>query len=466
MTEQLLRRKTAPAATGIAPALRAPGFAALSEGRGGTAYALVLIVWVFYAFKPEWTIPGMKVAAPLQTLSQLALLGLWLVSSRKNLKNPLTLYFFLFLLVLTLSTALARNNGIGRDTIRAMFFFFITYITTITFAGGEKKLFTLFTIMILGNLYLALLAIKGGGLVRGASIFSDQNDMALNMNMIWPLALFLGFGEKKRLWKLLYFAAVGVLIAAVIISNSRGGLLGLVAVMLFAWWKLPVSKIKSTFLVCLIILSIAFLAPPSFWDKMKTMQTEGVERGTSASRIYMWKVAFAEFLDNPFIGVGVNNYGVWLPDYVNTKVEFDRDAMSKDTTFYGRVCHSVYFTLLSETGAVGAALFLLMLFPLFRAMGSEKRLALLLGRIAGKNRAGRRELVAFGHEVRKCRSLGLGLTGGLIGFLISGAFITVLYYPQFWLLCTLGVLLGDCSARLLRRGAEIITNEGVDHEKR
>jgi hypothetical protein len=45
------------------------------------------------------------------------------------------------------------------------------------------------------------------------------------------------------------------------------------------------------------------------------------------------------------------------------------------------------------------------------------------------------------HELRKAYFIALAINGSLIGYLISGAFISVLYYPHFWLLtaitCTL-----------------------------
>jgi len=459
MAGNLYRNRVWTPATVSARDLSARSSGALTEERLGSAAALVMVVWTFYSFKPEWTVPGLKVIAPLQTLSQAALLLAWTFSARKNLKNPVTLYFFLFLIVLTLSTALARNNGLGRDELRAMFFFYITYLATITFANTEKKLFTLFNLMLFGSLYLALLAIKGGGLIRGVAMFEDQNDMALNMNILWPIALFLGMGEKSKTRKAVYFAAVGVFITAVVISNSRGGLVGLLAVMFFVWLKLPVSKIKTTALVLAMVFAVTLFAPQSFWDKMSTLQTEGLERGTSASRIFLWKVALEEFADNPVIGVGARNFGVWLPEYVDNKVGFDRSAMSRETTFYGRVCHSIYFTLLSETGATGFLLFMLMVRQLFAAAGSDGHWARLALRIKNSKQGKGAEQDLLYRKTQACRTLSLGLTGGAIGLLTSGAFVTVLYYPQFWLLCALGVLVGNCKNRLRDSAAKILSQE-------
>jgi len=86
-----------------------------------------------------------------------------------------------------------------------------------------------------------------------------------------------------------------------------------------------------------------FFAPPTYWNEMKTIQTEGSEKGTGKERVESWKAGWRMFLDHPIIGVGALNFGVWFAEYFP-----ERSHM-----MWGRVAHSLYFTLIPEMGIIG-----------------------------------------------------------------------------------------------------------------
>lgn len=190
---------------------------------------------------------------------------------------------------------------------------YITYLVTITFANNAKRIFTIINIFILGHLFIAIRAIQGGGAIYEDSQYRDENIVALGMNILFPMSIFLGIWEKAIIKKIFYFVLSGISLTAIVAANSRGGFIGLVAVLLFAWLKLPISKFKTTSVMLIIVLAMAFLAPKSFWDEMSTLE-QGSQESTAAARIYFWKIAVREFLDNPIIGIGVKNFGVWLPE--------------------------------------------------------------------------------------------------------------------------------------------------------
>ncbi|MDC4205460.1 MAG: O-antigen ligase family protein [Candidatus Manganitrophus sp.] len=206
--------------------------------------------------------------------------------------------------------------------------------------------------------------------------------------------------------------------------------------MLFAWFRLPINKFKSALIVLFISLGMLYFAPQSFWDEMSTF-SESTERGSGAARVFFWKVAVEQFIDHPIIGVGINNYGVWLPEYAGTRVEFDDTIFGGVTKAYGRVNHSLYFTLLSELGSIGVLLFTTMLYQFYKELRFDRKIV----------------DASAAEKLRNCRNLSMALLGGMIGFLVSGAFITVLYYPYFWLMCSLAVALGNCKRKILKETA-------------
>ena len=420
-------------------------------------FFLLSIVWVFQAFRPEW-IAGLKFLAPIPTLIQLVLLLLWFMYSNKKMDSPITKYFFLFLIGMILSSIFARNNGIGRDIIRGMFFLYITYIVTITFANNAKRIFMIINIFILGQLFIAIRAIQGGGAIYGDSQYVDENIVALGMNILFPLSLFLGIGEQNRIKKIFYFVFLGISLTAIVVANSRGGFVGLIAVLLFAWLKSPINKLKTASVILIIVLAMAYFAPKSFWDDMSTLE-QGTQESTASERIYFWKIAIREFLDHPIIGVGVLNFGILLPEYARPDDTLsDGRRVEGRNRAYGRVAHSIYFTVLSELGSVGVVIFCLICYWFYKDVNFNKKEIKPIITIGERQEEDAiKENLVF-QSLKKCHSLSLGIMGSMIGFLMAGAFLSVIYFPQFWWLCTLGVLLGICRRKIIE---DIKANERV-----
>jgi O-antigen ligase len=164
-------------------------------------------------------------------------------------------------------------------------------------------------------------------------------------------------------------------------------------------------------------------APAGFWVEMKTISTAYEEGDTGDERLYLWGIAWKMFLDHPVFGVGTGNFGIRSPEYQDP----DRTGWAVHT--WGRVAHSIYFTVLSEQGAIGTGLFLLIIGWCFRARRGALRRA--------------RE----NPEDESARSVSLmssGLLAAIASFLATGLFLSVLYYPVFWLLVGLLASLTTC----------------------
>ncbi len=421
-------------------------------------FYLLYLLWFFISFKPEWTIPGLKFIAPAITVLHLILFLAWLSVANKKVDHPITKYFFFFLILMIVSSLFARNNGLPRDTIRGMFFLFIIYLATITFADNQRKVHSIFNVFILGSAFIAIISIREGGSAKGVTVFSDENDLALAMNILLPLTIFLALGEKNKLKKIFYSVLSVIFLTSIVVSGSRGGIVGLVAVLFFIWLKLPFNKLKSAFIVLMVIIGLGLFAPKGFWGEASQI-LEGTQEstGTGAARLFFWKVAFNMYLDNPILGVGVNNFGVWLPEYTETKVAVTDERISGVSRAWGRVCHSLYFTLLSELGSVGAVLFTIILYRFFKELRFDKRLIRILPDSSERQRQLKMTADSTNQELQTYHALRMGLFCGMIGFLASGTFLTVLYYPQFWLMCSLAVMLGNYKKKVLMN--QIVSNQ-------
>jgi O-antigen ligase len=192
-------------------------------------------------------------------------------------------------------------------------------------------------------------------------------------------------------------------------SSSRGAALGLGVVFLAVWYK---SKKKTIGIAFLIIVATAIIAliPEDNWARFQSMGSD--EDRTSQSRLALWRAGMRMASEYPVTGVGPNNF-----IYVNTEHYFSE---------LSEVQHNVYVQAMSELGYPGLMLFLMMIFGCFY-----------------NNRKARKMLQEKQIDDSFLYSLTHGLDICIIGFIVNGFFITVLYYPFFWMLLILNVALLD-----------------------
>jgi hypothetical protein len=88
-----------------------------------------------------------------------------------------------------------------------------------------------------------------GGAIKG--LFDNSNDLALHLVTMTPLAFMLGLENKNPLRKILFWGITLLMIAAVIITFSRGGFLGLIAMALLLVRKIG-RRNKSMALAALV----------------------------------------------------------------------------------------------------------------------------------------------------------------------------------------------------------------------
>ncbi|MFX0196753.1 MAG: O-antigen ligase family protein, partial [Candidatus Hodarchaeota archaeon] len=166
---------------------------------------------------------------------------------------------------------------------------------------------------------------------------------------------------------------------------------------------------------------------------------------TGEHRLYLWGCAWRMFLDNPLVGTGQGN-GPWtISKYEPREGWYGRSEAS-------RVFHSLYFTIIAELGVIGAFLFMGMLFPSFRDTKRILKLGEKYSNNQGENQTGN----GFLH-FKESKCIVLSIRGALITYLVSGGFLSVLYYPHFWLLLGLSVALKNMFPQLAVNNAKGIS---------
>jgi putative inorganic carbon (HCO3(-)) transporter len=138
-------------------------------------------------------------------------------------------------------------------------------------------------------------------------------------------------------------------------------------------------------------------------------------------RIYAWGAALQMALRHPFSGVGINNF---LANYW---------AYSSHWDGKNHAVHSTWFGILAETGLVGFILFMTMVIVTLRSAISSIRRLTTLKEIDRDSAGVMAEAVA----------------AGLIGFMVSGTFLTMGFTWPLYILLALTTAVSHHAKRLV-----------------
>lgn len=245
--------------------------------------------------------------------------------------------------------------------------------------------------------------------VRGpeGSFIGGDNEMGLALIMTIPLLRYLQL-TTRSMWVRSFLAAAMVLCAAATVgSQSRGALVGLVAMGTFLWLKSR-NKVFTAALGVAAIGLVLSVMPQQWYDRMSTIQT--YEQDQSAmGRINAWKMAFNMAKDRP-LGGGLESF----QDY-----SFALYAPNPDDV---HASHSIYFEVLGEHGFIGLGLFLMLGLMTWRTAAWVIRRA-------------RRD-----REKRWAADLAAMVQVSLVGYASAGAFLGLAYFDYYYTLIALVIL--------------------------
>jgi O-antigen ligase len=340
-----------------------------------------------------------------------------LFSGKLRLKGIQPILFLGLLCLMVVHGPIAVNNYWALMIFITMTINFIVFLSLTLFVDNQEKYEKLIKVWLAIHVLLAVIgAVKGSG--RGIGGFlGDENDFCMTMNMIIPFPFFLAIHEGGRK-RILYMGLIVMFLFVIVMTQSRGGFVGLIATCIYCWLR---TKKKVLIALAGILLAgfVVLVAPSSYWSEVRSIQEEGASKGTGAERVYTWGIGWHMFLDHPIMGVGQGNF-----PWVFKKYEYEvtrSDEPFRGRSVAGRAAHSIYFTMLPELGLIGTMLFLGMVVMNIKDLNLIKKSLIQKTKQKGKIIESR------------YYPLALALEGSMIAYLVSGAFISVLYYPNFWI---------------------------------
>lgn len=353
---------------------------------------------------------------------------LTLVLSPNQIKWPRSkeIYFFLVLWVfITITTVNAMYPEWAWDMWTITTKIFLMTLVAVLVINNKQRLLT-FLLGIVG--FIGLVGVKGAifGMATGGkyrvwgppdTFIADNNSVGLCMIMLVPLCFFLKDYFKKKWQQLLLFGTGGALAISAILTYSRGAFLGLMAVSLY---YLTFSKHKVRVgLFAVIAVTVALnVLPPEWFNRMHSIEEYGEDRSANM-RMNSWMMSVNLALHHPLGGgfdcFTLDNYEKYAPDPDLGK------AKSGDGGVVGSTAHSIYFEVIATHGFGGLALYLFSIFSMIFTL---------------------RKLDGIGKKFPGAEWISLvsrGLTGVIIGFLVSGAFLSRAFFDLFWALYGAGI---------------------------
>jgi putative inorganic carbon (hco3(-)) transporter len=293
------------------------------------------------------------------------------------------------------------------DKILLMTVVMILLVTT------QKKLKYLVMVTALS---FGVLALKGAafGLATGGSeriwgppesFIADNNAFGLALNMTLPMFFFLAREEKNKYLRRLLYAAFLASIFCIIFSYSRGALLGLITVLSLLSLK---SRYKVASVVAFGVAALVLLtfAPDAWMTRMGNFANGNLD-GSAQQRLVTWETGWHFVKDYPIAGGSFDT----LPD---PEVFRQYQLRPMPGGFEASGPHSIYFQTLSEGGFVGLAIFIALILS---TLLSLRRIRNQARRIPSAN-----WLVPYTEMFQI----------GLLGFLVSGAFLGLAHFDLFY----------------------------------
>jgi putative inorganic carbon (HCO3(-)) transporter len=336
------------------------------------------ILWIIEGFlSGSWATGGLSVLAPLITLAAFSVLqtlplptrvgpvagvpvALWYAVSADPYE---TRFFILQLIGLMLAGALMFRYAATEQRLRLM-------IQVIVGVAVATAIFGIVRQTTQHNVGFGLPLIKPD---QGYGQFINKNHFAFLMEMAFGLALGMIVGRGvKREQALIYVAALLPVWTALVLCNSRGGLVAMLAqvisaALLFtvvvptsplANTRFSVRRIANSLLarVVLLLLLVMGVIFGTIWlggDRLVNKLEEGraevdpaiTELRENARRDEIWRATWQMFEAHPIAGVGLGGYWTAIPTY--------HDASG---TLTPQEAHNDYLELLASGGIIGLAI--------------------------------------------------------------------------------------------------------------
>ncbi len=275
-------------------------------------------------------------------------------------KSVLNTNFLLILGAMGMSLWLSACKDCTVDMTIEMVKLGIFYLMIVLNVDTQKRLETFLWLFLILNAKLSFDIMwgyyNGAGIVKGDltrasggnSTMDNFNGIAITMNTLIPFAYYLFLHYRALFKKIVMGVMLGLFVWTMILTGSRGGLLGFCAILGLVWWQ---SKHKGIMIFGLLAFMVVgwFMLGDASKERYMTIFSDDLDE-SSQGRIDSWLDGLKMFLTRPLFGVGagafawarVENFGTYLN------------------------AHSLYIQVIAELGLFGVMAYFLFIRGIFR----------------------------------------------------------------------------------------------------
>jgi hypothetical protein len=222
-----------------------------------------------------------------------------------------------------------------------------------------------------------LITVDGVWRVRG--FYGSPNNLALYLGRVLPLGVALGVWGHGRRRKWFYGLAAAAMLAAILLSYSRGAwLLGVPVSLLF----LAAMRGRRSLVIAAGALLLAAALVMLVAGSGRLTSLLDASEGTTFFRLQLWQSSWAMIRDHPILGVGLDNFLYYYRTHYVLPTAWEEFNLSHP--------HNVVFDFWLRLGLPGLIVFVWLLAAFFRQgwlayrrlTGGDEQL-LILGLLAG-----------------------------------------------------------------------------------
>ncbi len=277
--------------------LKKPGLAAIAWG-GFIAFATVSVLW---SIEPSKTLTNLSTIVELYILYLVVVLCPWSVRTIKHLQR-----------------AIMAGGCIAAA------------LSIYSFFMGET-----------------FLSATRATLVINESSMADPNHFAASL--ILPLLFALEEVVASKRANYFGYLAIGIITFAIILTGSRGALLGIICATCVLMFRESRSVAKRSVGIVTIVFVILFLVSNLVPEGLAQRYTlESILTSEGSHRLPLWRLAFLAFKQKPLLGWGYGTFAFLSTGQLAAEVSGSLPV--------GKVAHSIYFQSLSELGILGFGL--------------------------------------------------------------------------------------------------------------
>ena len=281
-------------------------------------------------------------------------------------------YLFVFMMMCILSVLYSTAQADSMNRIIKLLIMMMELLAVYVYARGEDKDFILKVIAMSTAITAVYINIKGFEVLdstkRVNNITGNSNQVSAYLALGILVMIYLILAKKMRFW----LPAAGIIasVLAIIIQGSRTGILvaGSMAmvevVMLVRYEELPLTKRLGLFMILILIMTVAIyyiISDPLLYMalgrrfaslyEIRTTGSSSMNETSVFKRALAYKLAFGRFMENPFLGKGIDS--------------FSRFSLQSELS-RGGFCPNNYLELLQGVGLIGTAAFYCVYISIFR----------------------------------------------------------------------------------------------------